>query len=383
MLTFLIGLALAGDCSLRDGAYLLTVEPGDGVQTLFGHTALLVYDEQQAGYSPVYDWGRFDYEPFPSLAWAVLTMTKEYYLASKTVDEMVARYDREGRGVVAQRLDLSAEEADVLSKAVAEDLNGGGQFLYNWYEPNCTTMVRDHIDGAVGGDLRAQLQDPGASPAGEVLRHAGPHLPLWLGLQWGSGRVARAPVSRFDATFLPEQLHDELAGASRGGRPLVEDTCTLGAVPYPGVPNVGPSRVGWLGLVGLLWALLLAGSRRVGAAAAGAGAVGTGLVLGAWGSAALLVGSLGTFAPFWGHHNLFLASPLHLLLLVAGGWHLRRPEATGPMGMVAVCIASGLLGLGWSALGAFADGNLGLALATLLPLSGLAWAVSPRPEPGS
>ena len=65
-----------------------------------------------------------------------------------------------------------------------------------------------------------------------------------------------------------------------------------------------------LSALGLLWGLVLAGTRRLGAAAAGLAAAATGLLLGAWGAAALLVGSLGTFAPFWGHHNLFLASPL-------------------------------------------------------------------------
>jgi len=380
MLGLLLSVALGGDCDLRDGAYLLTVEPGDGVQTIFGHTALLLYDEQQAGYSPVYDWGRFDLEPMPALAWKVLNMTKDYYVASKPLEEVVDRYDGESRGMVVQRLDLSASEVEALARRVSDDLNDGGVFQYNWYDPNCTTMVRDHIDAVVGGALRSQLQEPGASPADEVLRHSASHLPLWLGLQWGSGRFARSPVSRYDAAFLPEQLHDELASATREGKPLVAATCTLGAEAYPGVRDDAPGHFAVLSVLGLLWGLALGASRRLGAGVAGLASSASGLLLGLWGSAALLVGALGTFAPFWGHHNLLFASPLHLALIAAGVWHLRRPGSTGPSRIAWACGASGVLGVVWSLLGVFADGNLGLAALTMGPVLGAAVALGARPQ---
>ncbi len=378
MLPLFLGLALAGDCELRDGAYLLTIEPGDGVQTIFGHTALLVYDEAQAGYSPVYDWGRFDVEPLPSLAWKVLNMTKEYYLASTPLEDVVGRYDREQRGILAQRLALSPAEAKQLSQAVAGDLNSGLHFQYNWYAPNCTTMVRDHIDAVLGGAMRAQLMEPGASPAGEVLRHATPHLPLWLGLDWGSGRFARSPVSRFDAAFLPEKLHDELATVKRGGASVVESTCVLGSRTPPRVAEAGPSRFGLLAVLGALWGLAVLGTAGLGRWVAVAGVAGTGLALGSWGTAALLVGSLGTFAPFWGHHNLWLASPLHYALAAAALWHLRSPGSTGPQRVALACVASGGVGLLWAAAGWFADGNAGLWVATQLPLMAAAWGLRPR-----
>ena len=190
MVLWLSMLALAGDCELRDGTYLVTVEPGSDVQTLFGHTALLVYDEQQGGYSSIYEWGRFAQEPLASMAWKVLTMTKAYDLVARPLDDTVQRYDRAGRGMMAQRLALSSEEQAALVSSVVEELNAGEPFTYNWYQPNCTTQVRDHLDTLLDGALREQLQGVGTSPAQEVLRHSAPHGPLWLGLQWGSGRYA-------------------------------------------------------------------------------------------------------------------------------------------------------------------------------------------------
>ncbi len=377
MLPLLLAQALAGDCALTDGVYLLTMEPGDGVQTIFGHTAVLFYDRQQGGYSPVYDYGRFTVDPLPQMAWEVLTMTKPYFMGSRNLDETVARYDRLGRGIVAQRLALTEAEAQALSQRLAEDLNGDLHFDYNWYRPNCTTMVQDRLDEVLGGVLSRAGAEPGSSPADEVLRHSGPHLPLWLGLRWGSGRFAHTAVSTYDAAFLPDGLRASVASARRGGQPLATDTCVVGEVVPTPVPPEGPSRLPALAGLGLVAGGVTAGAAQ-GSRSAGLGLVAlTGLGLGLWGTAALLVGSLGTFAPFWGHHNLAFASPLSLLLVGAAVGAFRRPDAAWPQRIALGLLGLGLLGVAWSATGAFADQNLGLAAATLLPIMGATWVLRP------
>jgi len=374
--------ALASDCDLADGAWLLTMDPGDDVQTIFGHTGVLVYDSAQGDYSPVYDYGRFEVDPLPTMAWEVLTMTKEYYVASRSLGDVRSSYDAMGRGVTAQQLLLDEAELQTLSAALSRDLNGDLVFDYNWYRPNCTTMVLDRIDDAVGGTVRAQLSGrTGISPAGEVLRHSAPHLPLWLGLHWGSGRLARRPVDHYSASFLPDRLRSNLEAVRHpADRPLLGPRCTLASVTPVGVAGDGPNRDPWLVLLGALWAGLIGGVGRV-APAGGLGLVAVhGVVTGLWGSAALLVGVLGTFAPFWGHHNLAIASPLSLALVAAAGWRAKRPSARGPM-----YVALGLLGLLAVGVGAalllsgLADRHLGLAGSMVPPLTACAYALRPRP----
>ena len=142
MLLLAISLAAAGDCSLETGAYLLTMEPGDGVQTIFGHTALLLYDAEQGDYSPVYDYGRFELDPPLTMAWEVLTMTKEYSMGSRAMGDTVRFYDFLERGIIAQRLTLNPEEQAQLGRVLADDLNGELSFGYNWYRPTAPRWSR-------------------------------------------------------------------------------------------------------------------------------------------------------------------------------------------------------------------------------------------------
>ena len=60
-----------------------------------------------------------------------------------------------------------------------------------------------------------------------------------------------------------------------------------------------------------------------------------GAVAGSFGTAALLAGGLGTFAPSWGAHNLAFASPLDFGLVVAAvvGW--RHPAHRLPLRIAA------------------------------------------------
>lgn len=374
-------IALAGTCSLTDGIWLLTVEPGGDPQTIFGHTAVLDYATDQGGYSPVYDYGRFTVDPLPVMAWEVLTMQKPYSMGSASLDDTIARYDRLGRGIIAQRLDLPPARRVSLQRALAADLSIGGDFPYNWYRPNCTTRVQDRLDEALDGALRDAWADPGTSPADEVLRHSAPHVPLWLGLRWGSGRVAHQPVSRYDAAFLPDGFMHALDGTTWNGRPLVAERCVLGAVEPTPVPERGPRRWLPLGIVGLATAgglTGLAGAKR-GLALAVVALLGT--LLGLWGSAALLVGSLGTFAPFWGHHNLTLASPLSFAL-VGAAWAARRdPSSETPARIAAALLGLAVLGTAWSLVAGDADQNLGLALALVPALVGAQQALRPRVSP--
>lgn len=372
-------MALAAPCTMSDGVWLLTMEPGDDAQTIFGHTAVLDYDPEQAGYSPVYDYGRFAVESLPKMAWDVLNMQKPYYMGSRSLDDTVARYDRLGRGITAQKLALTPSQRDAVAQRLAADLGAGGTFDYNWYRPNCTTRVQDLLDDVLDGALRDAWSTPGTSPADEVLRHSGPNLPLWLGLRWGSGRFAHTAVSRYDAAFLPDGLAAELADLRLDGRPLVTEQCTLGGVEPRPVPPRGPRRWLPLGLVGLVVGGGTAGLGTARPAWARALVAGQALVLGLWGCAALLVGTLGTFAPFWGHHNLTLASPLTLLLLPAAALHRRRPGSRAPAGIAIALLALALLGTAWSLVAGDADRNLGLGLALLPVLGAAVWVLRPHP----
>ncbi len=351
--------------------YVLTVEPRPTVIHLFGHTALLAWDPARGARSDVYDYGRFRLPP--SIVDTVvnyLTMQQTYFVGVNPLQSTIARYRQLGRGVIAQRLALTFDEAKLLQRSIDEQARRDPTFRYNWYDANCSTKIRDRIDEALGGSLREQLQSPsGTSPAAEVLRHSAGH-PLWLGLQWGSTRYARQEITDWDAMYLPDPMRVRLAEATRpDGSPLVVETCRLLPDSRPPILERPPSR--WAGFTILGLALgagligLLRTSRTAGMVAVGV--VGAGLAT--WGTAALVVGLAGTFAPFWGHDNLAFASPLWWLVPIAAWGAARQPDARWPAVVGAAILAVALLGLLGSLLFGFAAGNLGIA-GLLLPVAG-------------
>jgi len=361
--------------------HILTVSPGDTVDKIFGHTAIIVYDPSLGEDSIAYDFGWVDMSD-PMLVWDILNATQDYRVGRWTLEATREKISRLGRGAIAQKLDVSPTQVHQIANSLVATTRGDSTFRYNWYRPNCTTKVSELIDGVLRGDLKAQHTDPsGTSPAREVLRHSA-HMPsLWFGLHWGSGRVADEEISWWDAMFLPEPLmirlrQSTLASPDGTRRPLVSSECRLLDPDLPEPLALAPNRNLPLGGIGLLMGLAVAGagvaSRRSGIFAVGALGAGLGL----FGCAALIVGLAGTFAPFWGHHNLWFASPLSSGLAIAAVIAHRRPDNPQAKWIAAGVLALGVLGVAASALHGFADRNIGIAALILPALAAALWVLA-------
>ncbi len=364
---------------LEPGAYVLTMSPGESVQNVFGHTALLVADADQGEWSTVYDFGRYELGPPLEQAWAVLNMEQPYYVSARPLSQIVERYANRERSVVVQQLALTNDQITSLTSGVVRKLNDDPYFAYNWYRPNCTTEIQDRLDAVLGGALSAQHGEVSdTSPAREVLRHSSNLVPLWFGLHWGSGRIADRRISHWEGMFLPDGLRRGLARSQTpDGEPLVVHECVLVDAGSPSVPTQPPSRFGWLLAVGLVWGGVVAGlswlRRGVGLAVVSA----QGLAVGLFGSAAVLVGSLGTFAPFWGHHNLAFANPGHLLLAAMGVVAWRRPASQVPAAVTGLLCGAAGGGVVAAIAHVGTDRNLGIIALLLPPLLAALWALRP------
>ena len=317
-------------CELGPAAvYVLTAAPGESPQSHFGHTAVLLWDPEAGGRSVVYDYGAYRAAPWWELMPKLLTQRLAYEQDTEPVARFRKRYLARDRTVVAQRLSLAPAEMIALRTRLQQDALHP-EFDYHWFDENCTTKVRDLLlDEALYGGAS------GRSVRGEVLRHTAPTRWLWLGLSWGTVERATAELTQWEAMFLPENLQRTLEEAG-----MVDDTCTFVPSDGAGVRAEAPRWGSWLWLLGLKVAAVLTllawASPRIGRAAVAV----VGTAGGLFGTAALLVTVLGTFAPAWDGYNLWLVSPAWLLLPVAAVWRGRAPQAMGPS-----VIAGGLLAL--------------------------------------
>ena len=91
---------------------------------------------------------------------------------------------------------------------------GQGEYVYNHFEDNCTSRIRDYLDEASSGELREPIPlpppfgTPGREPTFRSDIRRGLYedrFLLWLS-DVGVGSVADQPISSFDAMFLPGAL---------------------------------------------------------------------------------------------------------------------------------------------------------------------------------
>ena len=325
---------------------LMTYGPGDIYWERFGHDALEVRDTV-SGEAIAFNYGVFDFDQkgfIVNFARGIMA----YRMDAETTQSDVEFYSGEGRYVRRQRLALDDAQKDSLRRFLlwnVQPANAG--YNYDYYADNCTTRVRDALDGALGGALSRQLRE---RPGGMTFREQTARLMsnqawLMLGMDLGLGPYADQPMTAWKEAFLPMVLEEELrhvrVGDGADARPLVDQEDTLAPNKLDPPPEQAPDLRWPLLVVGLLWAIPLAlpavsrhrFARGVFVAAATLFTVFAGLagllMLGLW--------TLTLHRSAWGNFNLLAFQPF-ALLLIPGIWRLRRAGRT--MGRMAPRVAA-------------------------------------------
>ncbi|MAL03150.1 MAG: hypothetical protein CL625_02580 [Arenimonas sp.] len=307
---------------------VLTMEPGEIFWERFGHNAIVVDDPAAPG--PLsYNFGFFDLDE-PGFHWNFIRGRMEYRLEVLPMASDLAYYERAGRGAVIQWLDLTPDEARAMAGRLAVNARPeNARYTYDYYTANCSTRVRDAVDEALGGQLRAQLsgRSQGNTYRSESVRLAAPAAWMALGFHVGLSGHADRPLSRWDESFIPMRLRDALREVKRAdGRPLVLAEEKL--LPHRPVPPPAemPRLRGQAFLAGLALAVLvLVAGKRAPRALAG-GALAFWLVAGVAGLVMAFIWIGTSHVAGHGNENLLLLSPLCLGLLPGAWARLRGRE---------------------------------------------------------
>ena len=331
---------------------VMTMQPGEVFWERFGHDAIVVEDPAR-GEALSYNYGFFDPSE-PGFLGRFVRGEMQYMLVALPLADDLATYRDEGRGVRIQWLDLAPAQARSIADALAENAKPEhARYRYDYFRDNCTTRVRDVLDRGLGGLLHERLagSSRGLTYRSEATRLASPARWMWLGFELGLGPAADVPLSRWDESFVPMRLADNLHETRLdNGHPLVASEQQL--LPHRIAPEPGdPSNSWWpyaLAGLALAAAIVVAGKRRPRMLAAFA--IPFWLLCGLLG-ALLLYLWLGTAHwAAWRNHNLLLLDPLCLLLL-PGGWALargRRPGRAFAWTLPAVAsLALATLGIAW------------------------------------
>ncbi|MFT3898174.1 MAG: DUF4105 domain-containing protein [Thermomonas sp.] len=309
---------------------VMTMQPGEVFWERFGHDAVVV-DDPARGEAMSYNFGFFDPSE-PGFVGNFVAGRMRYALVALPLREDLATYRDEGRGVRIQWLDVSSAQAQSIADALEHNARPeNSRYRYDYFRDNCATRVRDAIDRGLGGLLHERLaaSSRGLTYRSESTRLASPARWMWLGFELGLGPNADVPLSRWDESFVPMRLADNLREVRfADGRPLVAAEEQL--LPHRIAPEPGdPSTAWWpCALAGLAVAalILVAAKRRPRLLAAFA--IPFWLSCGLVGALLLYLWLRTEHWAAWGNHNLLLLDPLCLLLL-PGGWALARGRRTG------------------------------------------------------
>jgi hypothetical protein len=375
---------------------LMTAGPGKYVWEKFGHNSLVVFD-RTTGQAVSYNWGIFDFQQ-ESFLLRFVQGRMWYAMQGRRAQRDMDLYTRTDRSLWLQELELTgAEKAALRDFLLWNDTDERRHYHYDYYRDNCSTRVRDALDRALGGVLKARFDtvNTRTSYRWHTKRLVAPTPVLYTGIMLGLGRPADRDISAWEAMFLPVQLQQYLRAVTRRDaagveRPLVRaerEVHRTSRYPEPAAPRafVLPFLAVGLALGGLLWWLGRSRS-RAGRLAFGALGATWSMVAGIGGVALLGLWLATDHTITRNNPSVLLLTPLSLLLValvplaVRGG--ARAVQGARTIALVVAALAGlAIVTLAWPGLHAPDPELLALVLPVHLGLlAGLA-ALAARPAP--
>jgi len=305
---------------------LLTFGPGEEVWERFGHNAIQIRD-RTGDRTILYNYGIFDFGQknfFVNFARGLMT----YRIAAGDPADELPMYVAEGRWIVEQKLNLTPAQRAQLADFLANNARPeNAEYRYDYFRANCSTRVRDALDTALGGAIRAQTIAPsrGFTYRDEANRLMSPDPAIMLAMDAGLGPFADQRLTYWDEGFVPMELMGHLRDIrikdeTGTARPLVASERQLAAARLPDPPDYAPAwlwRALAIGIAGALALLALARQRQRAWARAAFATLATTTATGSGLSGLVLIGlwALTDHVSAWRNENILLFNPLCLLLL--------------------------------------------------------------------
>ncbi|MFL5536074.1 MAG: DUF4105 domain-containing protein, partial [Gemmatimonadales bacterium] len=247
----------AGESGAELTVYLMTMGPGKHVWERFGHNAIWIHDPIH-GTDQTYNYGLFDFHQQNFLL-RFVQGRMWYWMQGYPAQSYVESYRRANRSVWVQELEIPSAGRSELQRFLEwNELPENRFYHYDYYRDNCSTRVRDALDRALGGVIRAATA---AAPSGKTYRFHTQRLtandpPIYTGLLLALGQPVDRPISQWEEMFLPLAMREHVrsirvTGPDGRSVPLVRSERTLFQSTEPEPSATPPSWTPWYLLAGL------------------------------------------------------------------------------------------------------------------------------------
>lgn len=241
--------------------YLVTIAGTPAPWQSFGHSTLWISDgRNKTDYS--YNWGTFDPNQ-PNLIGAFLQGKMNYWLNAVEFNRDFYRYtQKEQRTFIAQRLELSQDQAIELTEILKEESKPENRmFTYDWATKSCATKIRDRLNRVLDDQLLQLKQTPAPrTMRQEGLRYLHGKPELWFLWDRAISYSADVPVTLWDTAYSPymlSQIFDQVqVEGENQSLPFVKYSCEIDGT-YPMPPEDPPAHHVPLGLFSLCSSIVL------------------------------------------------------------------------------------------------------------------------------
>jgi len=238
---------------------ILTVDPGQELYSIFGHTAIRVTDDELK-IDRIYNFGTFDSNS-PFFYVEFLRGDLNYFLSTSDYNTFFRNTVGENRRIVEQILDLSYPERSKIFIDLERQYQSGARFYrYDFFYDNCATRVRDVIFENSRTEIQYDKMQFCCKTFRELLK---PYITrnYWidLGVNIVLGNGADKKAGSKDFMFLPDYIRLILRQTK-----IVEEEKILLEKPYSKSPQFNFTYLSpWIFLVALLYAFIRTKYRRL------------------------------------------------------------------------------------------------------------------------
>lgn len=212
-----MALLLASQSAQGRSIHLMTVSPGTEFWSVYGHTALVI-DEH------VYGFGVFSFEQ-SGFFQAFLKNQMHYEMGVTDLDFESYWAEKEQRDLFLQPLLIDKKQQDELIAYLRWHWQPENRtYAYDYFSNNCATKIRDLLNQATDGTLKASSQTMDSSFFEETFPVKNQSL-MNLGLALGYGHAAYQPRSVWELMAFPEVL--QKAMTQQAMQPFVGETTQL------------------------------------------------------------------------------------------------------------------------------------------------------------
>jgi hypothetical protein len=329
--------------------FLVTIGPGKEVWERFGHNMIWIHDpiERPGGVDAAYNWGLFNFDHFIS---NFLSKNMRYWMDAFPAEPIIQDYVDADRSVWVHELNMTAEQKErLLADVEFNRLEVNKFYNYDYYTDNCSTRVRDALDRALGGSIRAAFEpiSTGTTYRWHTRRLLADDWPSDLAIHYVEGPYVDRKINQWQESFLPVRFMQHLEQFSTANGPLLLSKRTLHITKSYPERETPPNRLIPYLLIGLCVgaAMLPFGMvTNTWARAGSAIVVFLWCLLGTIASVALLYLWLATphVPPKW-DENILALGPIAVVLLV--GFPFFGKVSRGVMILAMVAAALSVLGL--------------------------------------